>query len=190
MNPVIEAIMQRRSIRAYEPRPVPRELVEEVIRAGNEAPSGMNNQPWRFVVLETGESRRKLLEAAVPRAKKLYESLKESNPERYEAIQQRWREMEDPIYYSAPVIIFVIGHGRFSAHSCPLACENIMLAAHSMGLGTCWVGSGAMAADDPVIGKILELKEGETIFGPILLGYPRIRPGRPSKKEPVIKWIC
>lgn len=175
--------MQRRSIRAYEPRPVPRELVEEVIRAGNEAPSGMNSQPWRFVVLETTESRRKLLEAAVQRAK-------ESSPERYEAIQQRWKEMEDPIYYSAPVIIFVIGLGRFAAHSCPLACENIMLAAHSMGLGTCWVGSGAMAADDPGIGEILELKEGETVFGPILLGYPSVRPERPPKKEPVIKWIC
>lgn len=183
MNPVIEAIMHRRSIRAYEPRPVPRELVEEVIRAGNEAPSGMNSQPWRFVVLEAAESRRKLLEAAVQRAK-------ESNPERYEAIQQRWREMEDPIYYSAPVIIFVIGHGRLAAHSCPLACENIMLAAHSMGLGTCWVGSGVMAVDDPGIGEILGLKEGETVFGPILLGYPSAHPERPPKNEPVIKWIC
>lgn len=52
MNPVIEAIMQRRSIRAYEPRPVTMKQVEEVIRAGNEAPSGMNSQPWRFVVME------------------------------------------------------------------------------------------------------------------------------------------
>ncbi|MBS1192304.1 MAG: Nitroreductase family protein, partial [Nitrospirae bacterium] len=51
MNRVIESIRKRRSIRAYDAKPVPRELVNTVIEAGNEAPSAMNSQPWRFVVV-------------------------------------------------------------------------------------------------------------------------------------------
>ena len=69
MNTIIEAIKQRRSIRSYEARPIPRDLLNAVIEAGNEAPSAMNSQPWRFVVVENGEAKKKLLGAALPRAK-------------------------------------------------------------------------------------------------------------------------
>ena len=52
MNPVIEAIKQRRSIRAYQPKQVSRDLLRTIIEAANEAPSAMNSQPWRFVVVK------------------------------------------------------------------------------------------------------------------------------------------
>jgi nitroreductase len=115
--------------------------------------------------------------------------IKEVNPERYDMIKKRYDELEDPVYYSAPAIVFVIGSGRYADHSCPLACENIMLAAHSLGLGSCWVGFGSMVTDDAEVRNILELKEDETIFGPILLGYPKGYPERPFKREPKVKWI-
>ena len=57
MNAVIEAIRKRRSVRAYEPKPVPRDVINAIIEAGNEAPSAMNSQPWRFVVVEERESK-------------------------------------------------------------------------------------------------------------------------------------
>ncbi|MBI4684898.1 MAG: nitroreductase [Nitrospirae bacterium] len=190
MNPVIEAIMKRRSVRSYEPKPIPKDIIQTIITAGNEAPSAMNSQPWRFVIVEDKATKSKLLGAAKPGAKKLFDSLKEINPERYEMVMQRFKELEDPIYYSAPVIVFVIGSGRYASHSCPLACENMMLAAHSLGLGSCWVGFGAMVTEDAEIRKILELKDDETVFGPILLGYPKEYPERPDKKEPQVKWIA
>jgi nitroreductase len=87
------------------------------------------------------------------------------------------------------VIVFVIGTGRYAHHSCPLACQNMMLAAHSMGLGSCWVGFGSMVTDDEETMKILDMEEDETIFGPILLGYPEGYPERPHKKEPAVKWV-
>lgn len=189
MNSVIEAINKRRSVRSYQPKPVPRDVISEVINAGNEAPSAMNSQPWRFVVVEDGEIKKKLLRAALPNARKILETVKEADPERYEAITKRLSEMPDPVYYSAPAIVFVIGSGRYAQHSCPLACENMMLAAHSMGLGSCWVGFGSMVADDEEVRRILDLGEDETIFGPILLGYPGDYPDRPAKKEPLVKWI-
>ena len=173
MNAVIDVIKKRRSIRAYDAKSVPRELVNAVIEAGTEAPSAMNSQPWRFVVVEDPAAKMKLLGAALPQAKKTTEQVKDVDLERYEMIKKRYAELPDPVYYSAPTIIFVIGNGHYAAHSCPLACENMMLAAHSLGLGTCWVGFGAMVTEDVSVRKLLDLQEGDAIFGPILLGYPK-----------------
>jgi nitroreductase len=189
MNSVIDAIKKRRAVRAYESKPVPRDVLNAIIEAGNEAPSAMNSQPWRFVVVEDKEAKKKLLAAALPKAKMITEKVKDIDPERYEAIKKRYAELPDPVYYSAPSIVFVIGNGIYSEHSCPLACENMMLAAYSLGLGSCWVGFGAMVNDDPAVRGLLDLQEGESIFGPILLGYPKAHPPRPPKKDPKVKWI-
>lgn len=189
MNPVLEAIKKRRSIRSYESKPISRDIIDTIIEAGNQAPSAMNSQPWRFVVVEDKGFKKKLLQAALPNAKKILESIKDTNPERYQLILKRYEEMEDPIYYSAAVILFVIGSGRYADNSCPLACENIMLAAYSLGIGSCWVGFGSMVTDNSEVIKALELKDDEKIFGPILLGYPKVYPDPPEKKAPVVKFI-
>ncbi len=189
MNLVIETIRKRRSVRAYDPKPVPRDVLNAIIEAGNEAPSAMNSQPWRFVVVQDKDAKKKLLAAALPQAKKIADLVKGTDPERYEAIKKRYAELPDPVYYSAPAVAFVFGSGRCAAHSCPLACENMMLAAQSLGLGSCWVGSGAMVLDDPDVRKLLELTGGESIFGPILLGYPKGETDRPPKKDPKVTWI-
>jgi nitroreductase len=188
-NDVLHAIKTRRSVRSYESRKVPRDIVSMLIQAGNNAPSGMNSQPWRFVVIEDEGLHKKMVEIAVPNAKKVLETVKMSNPERYQLIMKRYEELEDPIYYSAPAIIFVIGRGPYADLSCPLACENIMLAAYSLGLGTCWVQFGSFIAEDEEIRKALDLKEDEKIFGPVIVGYPKIFPDPPEKREPEIKWL-
>lgn len=189
MNTVLEAIAKRRSVRAYDNKPISRDIINTIIAAANQAPSAMNSQPWRFVIVEDKEMKKKLLQAAIPNAKKILENVKDVDPERYKQIMKRYEELEDPIYYSAPSIVFVIGSGRYADHSCPLACENIMLAAYSLGIGSCWVGFGSMVTDDKEIINTLELKDDERIFGPILLGYPKVYPEPPQKKEPVVRWI-
>ena len=102
-------------------------------------------------------------------------------------------EPKDMVYYSAPVILFVIGLKSFAV-SCALACQNIMVAATSFGLGSCYVGFGAMVTGNEDVVKALDLKDNERIYGPILLGYPKDEPStlasiRPKKKDPIIKWI-
>ena len=188
-NDVLNAIKKRRSVRVYKPDKIPGDILGTIIEAGNQAPSGMNSQPWRFVVVEDMVLHNKLLETAVPNAKKLMEPLKESNPERYQLIMQRYDDLEDPVYYSAPAIIFVIGVGTYADLSCPLACQNIMLAAHSLGIGSCWVQFGSFVTGNEEIVKAFELKEGEKIFGPVILGYPESVTEPPEKKPPVIKWL-
>ena len=189
MNIVLETIQNRRSVRSYKAQPVPADLLKTIITAANQAPSGMNTQPWRFVVVEGRELKGKLVETAVPNSQKYLEPMKEVNPARYASIMKRYDELEDPVYYSAPAIIFVIGSGVYASDSCPLACENLMLAALSLGLGSCWVKLGSLITDNPEIVSALELKEGESIFGPILIGYPTEQPKAPPKREPAIKWI-
>ena len=205
MNPVIEAINNRQSIRSYKPKPIPKDVINTIIEAGNQAPSRGREekgtkkflfQPWRFVVVEDPEFKQKLVKTTLPFWKKMIESMKETHPEIYEQVMMQYETMDEPkdmVYYSAPVILFVIGPAGYAV-SCALACENIMIAATSLGLGSCYVGFGAMVKGDADVVQALELTDDERIYGPILLGYPKEEPSalasiRPKKKEPMIKWI-
>ena len=204
MNSVIEAINKRRSVRAYEPKPIPRDVINTIIEAGNQAPStgrmvkgALRFQPWRFVVVEDPEFKQKLVETTLPIWRKFIKSMKEMDPELYEKVMTFYEALPEPkdlVYYSAPVILFVIGPIS-NAVSCALACENIMIAATSLGLGSCYVGFGAMVKGDADVVKTLELTDGERIYGPILLGYPKDDPKvrfmdqHDSRYvEPKIKW--
>jgi len=175
-----------------------------IIEAGNQAPftSITRSQPWRFVIVEDPEFKQKLFQTTYPFWKKTMDGMKEKVPELYEmgiCLYDAMDEPKDAIYYNAPVIVFVIGPAAGGAISCALACENMMLAATSSGLGSCYVGFGAMVKDNSEVVKALELKENEQIFGPILLGYPKNNPGTalaealdaicPIRKEPITKWI-
>ncbi|MDH5684448.1 MAG: nitroreductase family protein [candidate division WOR-3 bacterium] len=205
MNPVIEAINNRMSIRSYEPKPIPRDIINTIIEAGNQAPSRGRQekgskeflfQPWRFVVVENSEFKQKLIQTTYPFWKNMTESMKETHPEIYEQVMMQYEAMPEPkdmVYYSAPVILFVIGPAGYAV-SCALACENIMIAATSLGLGSCYVGFGAMVKGNAEVVQALELTDDERIYGPIVLGYPKDEPStlasiRPKKKEPKIKWI-
>ena len=205
MNPVIEAINNRMSIRSYKPKPIPQDVLNTIIETGNQAPSRGRQekgskeflfQPWRFVVIQDPEFKQKLVQTTHPFWKNMIESMKESHPETYEQVMMQYEAMPEPkdmVYYSAPVILFVIGLTGYDV-SCALACENIMVAATSFGLGSCYVGFGAMVKGNADVVKALELTDDERIYGPILLGYPKEEPSalasiRPKKKEPMIKWI-
>ncbi len=184
-NPVLRTIIERRSVRKYKEQKVPRGLLEKVIEAGNHAPSVDNLQPWRFVVVEDEGVKEKLRKVAVPRWRSIIEGLKESDPDRFQ-IFGKFMGVNDPVYFSAPVIIFVIGP---SGVNCALACENMMLAAHALGLGSCYAGWGTLSMEDPDLRQLFMLEEKERVFGPILVGYPEKIPLAPEKKVPNIKWF-
>lgn len=205
MNMVMETISKRRSIRSYHSKLIPREMINTVIEAGNQAPStlGMVNgvmrfQPWRFVVVENPDFKKDLIQTTYPAWRKIIEGLKAMDPDMYGEIMKLYDAMPEPkdmVYHSAPVIIFVIGPAS-NAVSCALACQNMMLSAVSLGLGSCYVGFGSMVKGDPDIVKSLELTDDERIYGPIVLGYPKDDSSKrfmdqheTSYVEPTIKWI-
>ena len=185
MNPVLENIKNRRSVRSYKTDPVPNELIQQVIEAGNYAPTGNNRQAWRFVVVTDAVMRGKLYETAYANWKKVFDNIKKNNPEQYESVKH-YGEMKDPVYYEAPCVIFVIGQGPIDS---AMVTENMMLAATSLGLGSCYLYFGAQVLDNPEIVEALEIGEGEKIYGPVILGYPDKAPEMPVKKPPVVKWI-
>jgi nitroreductase len=152
-------------------------------------------QPWRFVVVEEPEFKQKLLQTTLPIWRNSNEQSKKLFPEWYEKAMRLYELMDEPkdmVYYAAPVIIFVIGLAEFAV-SCALACQNIMIAAQSLGLGSCYVGFGSLVKGDPDIVQTLELAENERIYGPIVVGYPKDIPEAHAllskKKEPKINWI-
>jgi len=202
-NPVIESIYNRRSCRDFKAEPISKEIINTIIDAGNQAPfTSMNrSQPWRFIVVEDAEFKQKLIQTTTPIWKQSIDQMKEMAPEIYETAMNLYETMDEPkdmVYYSAPTIIFVIGPKR-NAICCSMACENMMIAATSLGLGSCYVGFGGMVTGNQEILSTFNITDDETIYGPILIGYPKeesnskIADGlaqlAPQKKESVVQWI-
>jgi len=203
MNIVIETIKKRQSVRLYEQKPIPKEIINTIIEAAHQAPfmSDERFQPWRFVIVEDPEFKQKLVQTIEPIRSKFVENLKETQPEAFERAMKQYEIMDDPndlIFYSAPVIIYVIAPAINSVGSA-MVCQNIITAADSLGLGSCYVGFGALVKSNADVVQALELTDGERIYGPVVLGYPKVNPSesqvstlaelRPKKKEPMIKWI-
>ena len=188
MSEVMDNILNRRSVRIYQDRPLPKSAVEEIIKAGNAAPSGANTQNWRFVAVQDAGTRKKLAELSKPRVEKWIEQYAN---EQFKALRKRLATQDaDTTYYGAPLIVFVVGMGEMASYDCPMVCENMMLAARSMGIGSCWVLFGQLVTDDAEIRSMLELKEGEKVYGPIIFGYPKGDfPKAPPKKGPAVKWV-
>lgn len=147
----------RRSIRRYRPDPVPEDLLSKVLEAARWAPSAANSQPWHFLVVAGAERRRQLADRA-----RILGFL-------------RWKHLA-----SAPVVIAVIGDpggNRFCTIDCSLAGMSILLAAHSLGLGACWVGG---FTQDQIRGP-LGVPADRNVVGLITLGYPDETPAAPPR---------
>jgi nitroreductase len=186
MNQVLDTITNRRSVRQYAARALERADLEAIINAGNSAPSGMNAQGWRFIVVQDAAFRKQLAAAALP----FYKQWLAAVPEEFRALRAEIdAHTDDPVYYNAPAIVFVVGFGMSADLDTPMVCENMMLAARSLGVGSCWVYFGQMALQDPAVKIVLALQPGEKVYGPILLGYPQEGfPESPAKKPATVTW--
>ena len=159
-NPVIEAIMNRRAIRAYKDTAVPRELLQQVAECGVWAPNAMNAQNWAVRIVDNADYINGITE--------LY---KKSNA----AMVARDPNFKN-MFRNAPAFIAVAApENQFSAIDCGLLGENIMLAAYSLGLGTCCMaGPVAFMNSNPKAApylKRLALPEGYKVLYVIGVGY-------------------
>ncbi len=161
---VMVAIKSRRSIRSFEDRDVPDGALETLIEAASCAPSAGNIQPWIFVIVKEPETRHWLAQAAL----------------RQTFIQK------------APIVLVVCadevrssvrygdrGRSLYCIQDTSAAVENIILSAHSLGLGACWVG----AFREEEVRQILRIPEGVRPVAIVPVGYPAESP-RPRRKRP------
>lgn len=164
---VFEAIKGRRSVRSFLDKDVSKTQVERIFECGTLAPSAGNIQPWEFIIVRSPERKRALARAALGQ----------------EFIEE------------APVVIVVVAdqarsakiYGRrgaelFSIQDTAAAIQNMLLAAHSMGLGTCWVG----AFDEDEVSKIVKVGAYLKPVAIIPIGYPKYYP-EPIGRRPISK---
>jgi len=190
---ILPLIKSRRSIRKYKEQTVEKRVIEQVLEAGIWAPSSMNRQPWRFVV---AEGKKKIQELSKQAKQDLGNYLETEEgkahwgPEAAERFKLRVESEQDTIFYHAPVVIFVIQTlDTGNTFDYGLASQNMMLEAHSLGLGTCAIGL-AKPMNRSVEGRrMLGLKESEKIIMAIILGYPAEEGHVKERKEDTINWL-
>lgn len=191
-SPILDAIHNRRSLRRYQKKTVPKSLIETVLEAATWAPSAHNRQPWRFAVLQSPETKINLAEAM---GKRLRSDLEQDFvPE--EVISKDVNRSYDRLT-SAPVLIVVCmsmidmdsysdkkrSHNEtvMAIQSTAMAGQNILLAAHDRGLASCWMCAPLFCPD--VVQMTLELPEDWQAQGIISMGYPAHE--RSKTREPL-----
>jgi nitroreductase len=161
-----DAILQRKSIRSYENKPVPEDKLNIVLEAARMAPSGANRQPWKFIVVRDNEKRKQLSVA--------------SGGQGHVA--------------EAPVVIAAVGTMPENMMVCDvpgypvdlsIAVDHMTLAAVDEGLGTCWIGAFNQDKARDTLGVPKNCK----IVALLTLGFPRDS-GRPKERKPLEEIVC
>lgn len=167
---LMDAIYSRRSVRAYTDQQVEKPIVETLIQAAIQAPSALNQQPWAFAIIQDG----KLLAQYSNRVKAhVLKTLKPQSP-----LSSHREALADPAYnvfYGAGTLIIVCAkpEGVHGAEDCSLAAQNLMLAAHAMGLGTCPIGFAQPWLNLARTKRTLAIPPNYTVVFPVIVGYPK-----------------
>jgi nitroreductase len=170
---VIAAIHGRRSVRSYDPRPVPRDLIESVISDAAQAPPPFRGQvPWAFNVIEG-------VERIAAYGSRAMDYARAHRPD-----DGGWVERPGfKIFWDAPVVIIISG----PAGDCCRAGQNLMLSAHARGLGTCWVGSPMLWLSTSEVKTELNIPLPPVAV--LCLGYAAASPEPVLHEKPPIIWI-
>lgn len=181
---IYEAIRERRSTREFTAEPVEQHLVVRLIEAAAQAPSAMNLQPWVFTVVRD----QALLQQISSDAKACMAKNCEQMPESLQAMLNNERFQ---IFYHAPALIVIAAKtaSAWAVEDCALAAQNLMLAAHAEGLGSCWIGLAQRYLATPAGRQALHLPDVCAPVAPVIVGYPRSVPADVQRKPPEIHWI-
>ena len=152
---LLELIFSRRSIRRYENRGVPDEVLQQILEAGRQAPSAVNRQPIRFVVVKDQDLLEKLCNNIIVRFVK-----------------------------KAPVAIVGCADttslltGKWAVVDAAIAMQNMVIAAWSLGIGSCWIG----ACNKKKIKRLLKIPDKWKVVALLTFGYPAEHPKKRKKK--------
>ena len=184
-NEVMQNIMNRRAIRRFEPGQIEETALQQILQAGLYAPSAGGRQGVIFAVSQDKAVNERL--GKIKRAN--------SNPSMATSTSYVSREQpsiaDDPklinAFYDAPTVItlFAPKNFLFSAEDCAVAAENMMLAASSLGIGSCYIGQGWTAFADPYGQEILRqwgIRADYDAVMQLLVGYPREGDRHPAPK--------
>lgn len=210
-EPILSAISHRRSVRHFAPAAPPRELVLRAIEAATHAPSGMNKQPWRFVVVANDDIKRKMVECVSEEIETILRLLAGG---KYTEKVGGYLRNYATTFYNAPIVINVLyrEYGQVIAslmaredivypenqeeaanpamQSVSAAIQNLQIAAQSLGLATCWMTAPLFAKNQ--LHDLLEIEDPWQMAAVVPIGYPlkahRAVPRR-IRFERVVRWL-
>jgi nitroreductase/NAD-dependent dihydropyrimidine dehydrogenase PreA subunit len=206
-------LLSRRSTRVFKEKPVPKEVIEQLIEVGIHAGTSSNGQTENFIVIQDrkllSELEKMVIEAVwnsglkylgsgigrkLAKIKVGDEMLRQAIP--YHHIIKNRRnnnQLAGMIFRNAPVVI--VSHGLrtniMAMANCSIAARNMEIMAKTMGLGTCWVGYLSVAANyTKNIGKYLDIPDDHNIYSALMVGYPKhVFKKTIPRKERQVRWI-
>lgn len=183
---VLEAMRNRRAVRDYLPRAVAAPVLNQMISAACWAPSSMNDQPWQFTIVTDSA----VLGEISSRAKSwLLDNV--SLMPRPAHFGDILGDPEFQMFYNAPALVVISSpsDNLWRTEDSALAAQNMMLAAHALGLGTCWIGfAEAWLNTEEGLHK-LDLSDAHQVVAPIIVGYPRAVLPPVPRKAATVTWI-
>lgn len=188
---MLKAIYQRRAVRAYSDEPVTRENVELLLGAAIHAPSAVNSQPWAFVVIQErealtryAEDGRMLLLNEPPTVEVAGSGLPD-----IDRLRQMASGSDFELFHGAPTLIVIYATSTDGVADCFLAAENLMLAAWTIGLGTCPIGLARPLFNRTEVKMELNIPLDWFAALPIAVGWPAGEtPASPRRPAQIVAW--
>lgn len=167
MLDALEILMNRRSVRSFTAEQISEDVLERIVQAGLHAATAMNRQSWHMTVVQN----KQLLEAISGSVAAVL--VKSGVP----SLIERGKSKDFSVFHNAPTVIFVSSDGtHYSIADCANASQNMCLAAATLGLGSCYIGSFVQAFEHgpgkPLLEKLALPKDYSPIFA-VALGYPK-----------------
>ena len=152
---LVDVLLSRRSVRRYEKKTVPADVVKTILEAGRQAPSASNVQPWHFIVLTDDAIKEQLSHG-------------------------RWNTfIKDSAFTIVGCGYIGNDYGRkWSIVDTTIALQNMVIAAWALGIGSCWIGD--FKEED--VKELLSIPEDQRVVALISFGYPAEQPGSKQKK--------
>jgi nitroreductase len=153
---LLDMILSRRSIRSYENKEIPQEILRQVLEAGRQAPSAANRQPIRFIIVTDSEIKNELS-----------------------------KSMFSKFIKDAPMVIVGCADekslltGKWAVVDVTIALQNIVIAALTFGIGSCWIGSFS----EKKVKELLKVPDKWKVVSLLTLGYPAEQPKAKNKKS-------
>ncbi len=190
MKDITEMIRTRRSVREYKEEQVSDDDIKFLIDCARYAPSGLNMQPWSFLVIQNKEIMKKLSEAGKKSMIPLLEPMKNTSKKASDFLIFL-KKKDTNMFYNASLLIIILGNKMVATADwdCAMAAQNMMLAAHSRNIGSCWIGGALPALMDEKLLKELGAPAGYKAVAPLIFGYPTGRTEMPGRNEPEVKWL-
>ncbi|MFA5467912.1 MAG: nitroreductase [Sphaerochaetaceae bacterium] len=167
MGNALEVLMSRRSVRNFQDKQIPQEVLNQILAAGLQAATALGRQSWHFSVVQDPLFIRTISLAV---AGVLYDS-------GIPSLQERSQQKDFNPFHNAPTVVFASSDGStYSLADCANACQNMTIAATALGIGSCYIGSFVQAFKHASAEELLEkfaLPEGYKPIFAVALGYAK-----------------